>query len=377
MNYRKFENLDLKVSALGFGAMRLPLAGENTEDIDEKKAVEMIRYAIDNGVNYVDTAWPYHGEQSEILVGKALQDGYRAKVNLATKLPIWKLEKKTDMDEILDEQLEKLQTDVIDFYLLHALGEERWKTCQKLEVLNWLKKVQAEGKINYVGFSFHDDYELFEEIIDSFEWDFCQIQYNYLDTEYQAGQKGLKYAHNKGIGVIVMEPLRGGWLAQEPPKEVKEMFDEYNEDRTPVDWALQWLWSQEEVTLVLSGMSSLKQVEENVVSASNSEVGLLTEAENKMIEKAAEKMRGPITCTRCEYCMPCPNGVDIPGNFLLYNQADLFDEYEKNKEEYYKMDEGKRADKCVECRECLEKCPQNLEIIDLLKDVHGFFSKDQ
>ncbi len=376
MKYRKFGNLDLEVSALGFGAMRMPLAGENPEDIDEEKAVEMIRFAVDNGVNYVDTAWPYHGGKSEILVGKALQNGYRAKVNLATKLPVWKLEKKTDMDEILDEQLEKLQTDVIDFYLLHALGEERWETCKKLEVLNWLQKVQAEGKINYIGFSFHDDYELFEEIIDSFDWDFCQIQYNYLDTEYQAGQKGLKYAYDKDIGVIIMEPLRGGWLAQEPPKKVKEIFASYD-DRTPVDWALQWLWSQKEVSLVLSGMSSLQQVKENIVSASNSEVGLLSKEENEIIENAAEKMRGPITCTRCEYCMPCPNGVDIPGNFLLYNQADLFDEYEKNKEKYYEMDKEKRADKCVECRECLEKCPQNLAIIDLLKDVDSFFSENK
>ncbi len=375
MQYRKFGDLDLKVSALGFGAMRLPTIGDDSSNIDEEKSIEMIRYAIDNGINYVDTAWPYHHGESEKLVGKALKEGYREQVYLATKLPIWEVEERADLDKYLNKQLEKLDVNKIDFYLLHALNEERWDKIQQLKILEWAEEKKSEGKIDYIGFSFHDSYQVFATILEGYDWDFCQIQYNYLDTEYQAGKKGLKKAYEQNTAVIVMEPIRGGWLAQEPPREVKELFASENEDWTPVEWALHWVWSQKEVGLVLSGMSEMQHVEQNIKTAGESQVGLLSDSEYEMMEKAAEKMRGPVTCTRCEYCLPCPVGVDIPGNFHLYNQAKLLDKGKEMADKYYEMDETARADNCIECGQCEEACPQNLEIIDLLKKVNQYFEE--
>ena len=377
MEYRKFGNIDWEVSALGFGAMRLPTDGDESSDIAEEEAIEMIRYAIDNGVNYVDTAWPYHGEESEKLVAKALKDGYREKTKVATKLPIWLVDDKEDLDKYLNKQLEKLEVDKIDFYLIHALSKDRWQKCKDLEIMDWLKKVQKEGKIGYKGFSFHDDYDLFENIIDYYEedWDFCQIQYNYLDTEYQAGKKGLKYAADKGLAVVVMEPLRGGTLAKEPPKEIKEIWNKADKKRSAPDWALQWLWNQEEVSVVLSGMSTLKQVKENVVSASNSGINSLDKNEKDLIENAADKFREmqPVDCTGCGYCIPCPNDVHIPMNFSLYNEAHLYDDYEEKNNTYNRLKAKMRAENCIACGECLDKCPQNLDIIDLLEDVADYF----
>jgi len=377
MEYRKFGNLDWEVSSLGFGAMRLPTDGDESSNIAEKEAIEMIRYAIDNGVNYVDTAWPYHGEESEKLVAKALKDGYREKTRVATKLPIWLVDDKEDLDKYLNKQLEKLEVDKIDFYLIHALSKDRWQKCKDLEIMDWLKKVQKEGKIGYKGFSFHDDYDLFEDIVDYYEddWDFCQIQYNYLDTEYQAGQKGLKYAADKGLAVVVMEPLRGGTLAKEPPKEIKKIWDKADKKRSAPDWALQWLWNQEEVSVVLSGMSTLEQVKENVESASNSGINSLDKSEKDLIEKAADKFREmqPVNCTGCGYCVPCPNDVHIPMNFSLYNEAHLYDDYEEKNNTYNRLKAKMRAENCIACGECLDKCPQNLPIIDLLEDVADYF----
>jgi len=375
MKYRKMGDLDVEVSALGFGAMRLPIIDDDSSQIDEEEAVKMIRYGIDEGVNHVDTAWPYHQGESEKLVGKALKDGYREKVYLATKLPIWECKKKEDLDRIFNKQLEKLDVDSVDFYLLHALDEGHWQTVKDLDIIEWAEKKKEEGKIKYLGFSFHDSYQLFDTILDSHDWDFCQIQYNYLDVEYQAGLKGLKKAYEKGIGVVIMEPIRGGWLAQEAPKDAKELFESENEDRTPVEWALHWIWSQKEPGVVLSGMSNLKQVEENIQTASESEVGLLSDSEFKMMEKAAEKMRGPVTCTRCEYCLPCPVGINIPENFHLYNQAKLLDKREEMTEKYFELDETARASNCIECGQCESACPQNLEIIDLLKEVDQYFNQ--
>lgn len=376
MQYRKFGQLDWQVSALGFGAMRLPVNGDDKGDIYENEAIKMIRYAIDNGVNYIDTAWPYHDGNSELVVGKALRDGYREKVKLATKLPSWLIEKQEDMDMYLDKQLEKLQTDCIDFYLLHTLKRKHWKNYKEKDVFSWIEKVINEGKIKHIGFSFHDDYKLFTEIIDAYDWDFCQIQYNYLDTEFQAGRKGLKYAADKGIGVVIMEPLRGGKLAVSPPKEVQKIWEESEIDRAPADRALQWLWNQPEVSVVLSGMSTFKQVKENINSACNSEIGSISEKELKLYEKAQEKLRGPVECTGCAYCMPCPTDVDIPHNFSLYNEAYIYDQPEKKQEEYMKMKKEARASSCISCGHCESVCPQNLEIISLLEDVVHYFSAE-
>ena len=377
MEYRNFGDINCQVSALGFGAMRLPTSENESSDIVEEEAIKMIRHAIDNGVNYVDTAWPYHGEESEKLVAKVLKDGYRKKTKIATKLPIWLVEDKEDLDKYLNKQLEKLEVDKIDFYLVHALNKERWEKCKELEIMDWLKKVQKEGKIGYKGFSFHDDYDLFEKIVDYYEkdWDFCQIQYNYLDIKYQAGKKGLKYAADKGLGVVVMEPLRGGTLAKEPPEDIKDIWNKSQTQRSAPDWALQWLWNQEEVSVVLSGMSTLQQVKENIESSSNSGINSLDKKEKNLIEKAADKFREmqPVDCTGCGYCTPCPNDVHIPMNFSLYNEAHLYDNYEEKNNTYNKLKPEMRAENCIACEECLDKCPQNLNIITLLEDTADYF----
>lgn len=375
MKYRKFGDTGLKVSVLGFGAMRLPTINGDSGNINEEEAIKMIRFAIDRGVNYIDTAWPYHDGNSEILVGKALKDGYREKAMVATKLPVWSVEKIADADEILDKQLEKLDLDYIDFYLLHALNKNSWEKMKELNILQWLEKARDDGKIKYIGFSFHDEYTVFKEIVDAYNWDFCQIQYNYLDTEYQAGRKGLQYAHNKGLAVVIMEPLRGGLLAGEAPAEVKRILKENNINNSMADLALQWLWNQKEVSVVLSGMSTMEQVKENILSAASSGVNSLSPEEIDVIEEIADKMRGPIRCTRCAYCMPCPNGVNIPENFYLYNNAKLFDRFEENQERYHKMEESNRAENCIQCAQCEEVCPQNLPIIKLLEEVAAYFNR--
>jgi len=368
-------DLDVEVSALGFGAMRLPIVDNDSSKIDQEEAIKMIRHGIDNGINYVDTAWPYHGGESEKVVGKALKNGYREQVYLATKLPIWECKEKEDLDRIFNKQLEKLDVESVDFYLLHALDEGHWQTVKDLDIIEWAEKKKEEGKIKYLGFSFHDSHQLFNTILDSHDWDFCQIQYNYLDTEYQAGQAGLQKAYAKGIGVVIMEPIRGGWLAQDPPQSAKKIFDSVGPDRTPVEWALHWIWSQKEPGVVLSGMSNMQQLKENLETASESEVGLLKDSEFEMLGKAAEEMRGPVTCTRCEYCLPCPEGVNIPENFFKYNQAKTLDKGEEMAEAYFKLDETARASNCVECGKCEPQCPQNLEIIDLLKEVDEYFAE--
>ncbi|AGB40901.1 putative oxidoreductase of aldo/keto reductase family [Halobacteroides halobius DSM 5150] len=377
MQYRKLKNSDWQPSALGFGAMRFPTTDEGA--IDEKRAIKMIRHAIDQGVNYIDTAWPYHDGESEILVKKALQDGYRKQVKLATKLPSWELETEEDMDYYLDKQLEKLGVDKIDFYLLHALDEDHWKTYQQLNVFDWIEKVQNEGKIDKIGFSFHDDYKLFTEIVDAYQdWDFCQIQYNYLDRDFQAGEKGLEYAADKGLDVIVMEPLKGGTLANEQPKAVQEVWDQADEERTPVDWALQWLWNRPEVSLVLSGMSNLQQVKENIESADQSGIDSLTQQQLDMIDKVYEEYQklSAVDCTGCGYCVPCPVGVAIPNNFSLYNKAKIYDEYEATAKRYNNMEDKQKSSTCVACGQCEEACPQNLKVSQLLDEVTAYFAKE-
>ncbi|MFP4142420.1 MAG: aldo/keto reductase [Candidatus Natronoplasma sp.] len=378
MQYRKFGEIDWKPSALGFGAMRLPHEEDDRGAINEDEAIKMIRWAIDNGVNYIDTAWPYHDEESEKLVGKALKDGYREKVKIATKLPSWEVEDSQDPDELLNKQLDKLDVDKIDFYLLHALSRNHWENYQSLDIdiFDWMKEKRDEGKIDYLGFSFHDDLEIFKKIVDTYDWDFCQIQYNYLDQEFQAGREGLKYAADKGLGVVIMEPLRGGKLAKEPPEEIKEIWNEAEKDRNPVEWALKWLWNQPEVSLILSGMSNLEQVKENVKYASESGVGVLSEKDLELIDKAAKTYReiSPVECTGCNYCVPCPNDVSIPRNFRMYNQAEIYDEFKKQKEIWDEnMKDDSKATNCVRCGECIEKCPQNLPIMDLLEEVSEYF----
>jgi hypothetical protein len=375
MQYRTFGPLDWKPSALGFGAMRLPTTDDDPKHIDEPLATRMIRYAIDHGVNYVDTAWPYHQEASEPFVGRVLQDGYREKVKLATKLPCWLIEKPEDFDHYLNEQLERLQTDHIDFYLLHALNEDRWEKMLKMDAPASAERAIADGRIGHLGFSFHDEYPVFKRIIDDYNgWTFCQIQYNYMDTNYQAGTKGLKYAADQGLAVVIMEGLRGGQLAQDPPPDpVAEIWAESDRDWKPAEWGLQWLWNQPEVSVVLSGMSEMQHVTENVASADRSDVGALTDDDLGLIKRVRETYEelAPIPCTGCGYCIPCPNGVEIPRLFRIYNEAMMYDDLEGARRAYNNwVKEEQRANMCVECGACQEKCPQSLEIIDWLQEVH-------
>lgn len=377
MQYRKFGKLDVKVSALGFGSMRLPIIGNDYSKIDEDEAIKMMRYAVDNGVNYIDTAYPYHEGNSEYVVGKALKDGYREKTYLATKLPSWLINEKTDMDKYLNEQLKKLDTDYIDFYLLHALDKERWDNYKKLDVFSWIEKVKKEGKIKYIGFSFHDELKVFKSIIDDYDkWDFCQIQYNYMDINHQAGTNGLKYAASKGLGVVIMEPIRGGKLAGNPPEDIKKLWDTAEIKRKPAEWALEWVWNQPEVSIVLSGMSTMEQVKDNIKSASNSGINKLTSEELKLINSVRDTYRSlsPVGCTACNYCMPCPNGVKIPNNFTIYNESHMYNNYDEALKSYNNLNEGK-ASSCIECGTCETKCPQHLTIIDNLKDVKRYFEK--
>ena len=373
MKYRRFGKVDFDVSALGFGCMRLPTKGAES-DVDEPKAVEMIRYAIDKGVNYVDTAHVYHGGNSEGVVAKALKDGYRDKVKIADKLPVWEAKKFDDFDRLLEMELERLEVPRIDFYLLHCLNAAFWAGARDLGVLDWLEKTRADGKIGEVGFSFHDDYDLFVEIIEAWDgWSFCQIQYNYMNEAVQAGTKGLEYAAGKGLGVVVMEPLLGGCLAN-PPEEVRAILDSGPGDRKPADRALQWIWNKPEVSVVLSGMSAMEQVEENVRSACASGVGSLTEDELDVIRRACEEYQGldTIGCTRCGYCMPCPSGVNIPVILQLYDDMLIFkgNQESLNRTLYSFMPEGERASACTECRECEDKCPQEVKVSEWMPKVH-------
>ncbi|MFC2108691.1 aldo/keto reductase [Candidatus Bipolaricaulota bacterium] len=378
MQYRTFGKLDWKPSALGFGAMRLPILENDPGKIDEELTTRMIRTAIDAGVNYVDTAWPYHKEQSEPVVGRCLQDGYRDKVKLATKMPSWLIKEESDFDKHLNIQLERLQTDRIDFYLLHALNKTFWPNLRDLGVFEWAEKAIASGRIGHLGFSFHDDLPVFKEIVDAYDWTFCQIMYNYMDIEFQAGREGLHHAVNKGLAVVVMEPLRGGSLTQPAPSPVADLWTSAPTQRAQADWALQWLWNQPEVSLLLSGMSEMQHVEENLKSAANSRVGSLTAEELDLVHRVSEAYRAlsPIPCTDCKYCMPCPSGVAIPHIFSIYNDYKMYgDEAGANRSYNQFTKPESRADQCVECGECEKACPQQIEIIDWLKKAHALLAE--
>ena len=381
MKYRRFGKHDFRVSALGFGAMRLPTLSGDHSDVDEEKSIEMIRYAVDHGVNYINTAYGYMGGKSEVVVGKALKDGYRERVKLATKLPSWIVNTREDMDKFLNEQLKKLDVDHVDFYLLHGLGKDRWEKLKSLGVLEFGVEAVADGRIRGLGFSFHDEYEVFKSIIDGYDkWAMCQVLYNYIDQDRQATTKGLQYAASKGLPVVIMEPIGGGSLAVKPHKEIQDIWDEAKTKRSQAEWALQWVWNHPEVSVALSGMSTMQQVVENVESASRSGPNTLTAKELQLVERVRKKYSeyGYIGCTGCRYCMPCPNGVAIPEIFALINQhyvkrGDRDAEQEVVKR--YKETVGKEngVKNCKQCGKCEDLCPQHLPIRNLISGATWVF----
>lgn len=378
MLYRKVEKTGDELSILGFGCMRLP-GGE--AKIDEERATRQIRYAIARGVNYIDTAYPYHLGTCEPFLGRALAGGYREKVKLATKLPHWIINSPENMESIFLSQLERLNTERIDYYLLHALDDKVWEKLHGLGVLGFLDRAREEGRIVNNGFSFHGGIEAFKEIAKAYDWDICQIQYNFLDRENQAGTEGLEYAAAAGLGVVVMEPLRGGNLVGKIPPEVKAIWDEADIRRTPAEWALRWVWDRPEVSVVLSGMNEEDQIDENLRIADEAYPRSLTEKELRLVGRAEETYRGlmKVGCTGCRYCMPCPEGVNIPGCFEVYDRKHLFGD--KQAETAYMIRFGEvsgwpsHASLCNQCGSCEELCPQHLSIPALLQDVAEEFEK--
>ncbi len=371
MQYRKMGNTGVSVSALGFGCMRFPLL-EDGKTIDQAQAIGMLRSAIDAGMNYVDTAYFYHDQQSEPLVGKALEDGYRDKVNLATKMPVFAMEKPEDFDIFLENQLQRLQTDHIDFYLLHALSRNTWRNkVLVFGLLDKMRKARDEGKIRFLGFSFHDSEDAFLEILNGFDqWDFCQIQMNYIDVENQATLRGLEAAAAKGLGVVIMEPLLGGKLANLSP-QVKEQL---SPERSPVEWALDFLWNRPEVSVILSGMGNEEMVRQNLEYASRSHIGMLDDEQLAMLARTREvyQKMALVPCTKCEYCMPCPFGLDIPGIYEIYNQT-VNDSREDTVKKYDAL--TVKADACRKCRKCEGICPQHIASSTLMPKIHETISK--
>lgn len=384
MRYRTFGKLDWRVSALGFGAMRLPLTGSDQANVDESESICMIRYAIDHGVNYLDTAYPYHSGQSERAVGRALLDGYRNRMKLATKLPVRHVESGRDFDRFFSEQLHRLRTEKIDFYLLHGLNSQSWPKVRDLGVLRWAEAQIASGRIDYLGFSFHDDYEVFKEIVDAYDnWTLCQVLYNFMDVDHQAGHRGVEYAASKGLAVVAMEPLRGGGLSRKPPEQVAKVWESAPRNLNRVEWALQWVWNQPEISVALSGMSSIEQVVENIAIADRSGPGALKADDLAFIERVRQAYNGlsPIPCTNCKYCMPCPNSVEIPGILEIYNEVVIYDDLERGRFRYcgpagWLRDE-QRADQCIECGDCEEACPQQIPVRDWLKKAHSLLGPKQ
>ena len=368
------------LSILGFGCMRLPVTKDG--NIDENQATDMLRYAIDHGVNYVDTAYPYHNGESEPFVGRALQGEYREKVNLATKLPSWLIKSRADMDRYLDEQLKRLKTDHIDFYLVHGLMKPFWENLSTLGVTDFLDSAIADGRIKYAGFSFHDELALFKEIVDAYDWTFCQIQYNFMDEQHQAGTEGLRYAADHGLGIVIMEPLRGGMLTRDIPS-INNIWKKAPVRRSLPDWALRWVWNHPEVTVVLSGMSSFEQVEQNVGYAKGGLPNSLSQEELSLFKEVEVeyKKRIKIPCTGCRYCMPCPSNVSIPECFEMYNQGCMFEAPDAASLQYdfalsgFLTGSPGFASQCQECGECDEKCPQGIPIREYLQKVAAYFGK--
>ncbi|MGM9681048.1 MAG: aldo/keto reductase [Eubacteriales bacterium] len=371
MQYRKFGKLGIERSAFGIGCMRFPMKkNEDGQDVvDQELANEIIHTAIEGGVNYIDTAYVYSNGQAERVLGKALAGGWRERVSVATKMPIWQIKTYDDMPRIFESELEALGTDHIDFYLVHCLSRDQWRRMKGLGVTDFLDKMKAEGKIRYACFSFHDGYDAFEEILNDYDWDMCQIQFNYMDINNQAGLRGLELAGSKNIPVVIMEGLLGGKLAN-VPDTVKAIFDSYPEKRTPAEWGFRWLCNFPQVATVLSGVTNLEQTRQNLETFDRTGIGIMTEEELDIVRRAREEYqrRTKVGCTGCRYCMPCPKDVDIPGIFATWNESFKFrDDVSGNGHYIHKIKgEGHGADRCISCRKCMIKCPQGFDIPTML-----------
>lgn len=377
MLYRTMPHSSERLSILGFGCMRFPGTSGN---IDEVKAERQIRRAIECGVNYFDTAAVYHNGASEPFLGKILKrDGLREKVFIATKLPHWNVQTRADMDRLLEIQLANLQTDHLDYYLVHNLTGATWKRMQALGVTDFLAQALKDGRIRFAGFSWHGDRHDFPGIVDAWDWDFCQIQYNFLDEHNQAGTAGLEYAARKQLGIVVMEPLRGGNLAGRVPPEIQKIWDDAPVKRTPAEWALRWVWNRPEVQVALSGMTLDEHLEENLRIAEQAQPGSLTTTEQATVQSAADAYRQlmQVACTGCQYCLPCPAGVNIPACFEVYNTWSLFKDKQASMMYLVRLagllGTPAKASQCTSCGACVKKCPQGLPIPQLLKQVSSTF----
>ncbi len=378
MQYRKMGKLGIEVSAFGIGCMRFPMITneEGKRVVNQELANQIIHTAIENGVNYLDTAYVYSDRQAEKVLGKALQGGWREKVYVATKLPIWDCKTPEDLPRLYEEQRTNLGVDCIDFYLVHSLNRDAWHRMRDLGVREFLDGLKAEGKIKYACFSFHDNYEAFEEIINDYDWDMCQIQFNYMDINNQATIKGVELAGQKNIPIVIMEGLLGGRLAN-VPDTVQAVFDSYPEKRSAVEWAFRWLCNFPQVATVLSGVTNMEQTMDNLAIFDRTGANTMSEEELAIVMKAREEYlrRTKVGCTGCRYCMPCPAGVDIPAIFGTWNEAFKYNNNISGNGRYRRMvSEGKGADQCVECGACMEMCPQQLNIPELLKTASAELS---
>ncbi len=376
MRYRSFPKIPgLNISVLGFGCMRLPQLGGDAARIDETLATRLVEQAIDAGVNYFDTAWPYHGGQSEAFLGRVLCRGLRDRVLLATKLPVWLVRTESDWERLLDEQRARLQSPTIDFYLLHGLNAARWDTVRRLRGVEALERARADGRIRHIGFSFHGSLDEFKAIADGYDWAFCQLQYNFLDEHYQAGTEGVRYAAARRIGVVAMEPLRGGGLTVNVPGAVRAIWARHPVARTPADWALRWVLNDADIVTALSGMNSESQLRENLAIAGNAGARAMTDRELALVDDVRRyyEARTKVACTTCGYCQPCPNGVAIPDVLSAYNSSAMFDAKNAAAAVYraFVLAAGQGADACLDCGECEPKCPQAIPIAAKLKEAHA------
>ena len=371
MNYRKFGNTGVSVSALGFGCMRFPTREDGT--IDRARATAMLRDAIDQGLNYVDTAYGYHNGESESAVGEALLDGYREKVKVVSKIPPRFINNEEEFNKTLDGMLEKLQTDYLDVLLAHDMNREAWKKFQEMDMYSMMEKAKAAGKIKAIAFSFHDDVELFKEMVDAYPWAMAQIQMNILDVNYQATVEGMKYAASKGLAIVIMEPLRGGGLAN-APEPVQKIYDAFPVKRSAVEWALRFVYNFPEVSCILSGVSTMEQLQDNIRIFEDAQANVMSQEELDMIDQVREAYQSliKVPCTGCGYCIPCPKGVDIPRIFHLYNNGSMYNDFANVVKDNYRHVLNNNASplECVKCGACEKKCPQHIHIIENLQKAH-------